>query len=173
MALLRTLKSYHENVVINISKTDVITPKIVCVRYAVKRYTKKRVIDVIVNTIIDIFTLNADKHIYEELSKLVATTDPNEALDLFKSLVDRVYNLNKFSDSATEAYAMLLSIVEQIGLINNNPIFYKATKKYINVAYETKYVLNTINNTFNRISVTTVIFYAAYRFLKWLFLKCL
>ena len=65
-----------------------------------KDVLKKTVLDTIINTIVDVPTLNAAKHIHEELSKLVDITDPNETLELFKKLVDRLYNLNTFSDSA-------------------------------------------------------------------------
>ena len=65
-----------------------------------KDVLKKTVLDIIINTIVDLPTLNAAKHIHEELSKLVDITDPNETLELFKKLVDRLYNLNTFSDSA-------------------------------------------------------------------------
>ena len=70
------------------------------VYYAPKRCTKTRVLDTIINTIVDVPTLNAAKHIHEELSKLVEITDPNETLELSKKLVDRLYNLNIISDSA-------------------------------------------------------------------------
>ena len=64
-----------------------------------KDVLKKTVLDTIINTIVDVPTLNAAKHIHEELSKLVEITDPNET-ELSKKLVDRLYNLNTFSDSA-------------------------------------------------------------------------
>ena len=70
------------------------------VYYAPERCTEKTVLDTIINTIVDVPTLNAAKHIHEELSKLVEIADPNETLELSKKLVDRLYNLNTFSDSA-------------------------------------------------------------------------
>ena len=66
MSLLRRLNNYHENIKINISKTELHVHII---------YLKDILKKSIINKIIDVFTLSANKHIHEELSKLVETTD--------------------------------------------------------------------------------------------------
>ena len=65
MSLLRRLNNYHENIKINISKTELH----VHIMYL------KDILKSSINKIIDVFTLSANKHIHEELSKLVETTD--------------------------------------------------------------------------------------------------